>query len=243
MTRASNSPPSYVKESSFLSPKDFEFSLILPIINSVTICHRCPTYEAKCWTVGLRSSDWKMGVCFSLLTCWVWTQLPYEEMLATILSQLLRVWDPGWPRAERGRGRNATWSKHGDVPSSMWGAGGRGNAAQESIEHLKQCIWRVNRTLRITLGSNLHWPIRTSVQEMGYREGMCDKLTILSSLNKKGRKEGGKKEERKKRSKEGRREGGRKEEERKEKKSPYCVSSLYQPRSFVSHFTFCSGYY
>ena len=53
---------------------------------------------------------------------------------------------------------------------------------------------------------------------MGYREGMCDKLPILSSLNKKGRKEGGKKEERKKRSKEGRREGGRKEEERKEKK-------------------------
>lgn len=48
---------------------------------------------------------------------------------------------------------------------------------------------------------------------------MCDKLTILSSLNKKGRKEGGKKEERKKRSKEGRREGGRKEEERKEKKA------------------------
>lgn len=152
MTRASNSPPSYVKESSFLSPKDFEFSLILPVINSVAICHGCPTYDAKCWTVGLRSSDWKMGVCFSLLTRWVWTQLPYEEMLATILSQLLRVWDPGWPRAERSRGRNVTWSKHGDVPSSMWGAGGRGNAAQESIEHLKQCIWRVNRTLRITLG-------------------------------------------------------------------------------------------
>lgn len=76
MTRAPNSPPCSVKESPFLSLKDSKVFLILPIINSVTIHHRRPTYEAKCWSVGLRSSDRKTGVCFSLVTHWVWTRLP-----------------------------------------------------------------------------------------------------------------------------------------------------------------------
>ena len=108
MTRASNSPPSYVKESSFLSPKHYEFSLTLPIINSVTIGHRCPTYEAKCWTVGLRSSDWKMGVCVSLLTHWVWTQLPCEETLATRSNRTFTAAEGVGPRvamSKRGQGK------------------------------------------------------------------------------------------------------------------------------------------
>ena len=72
------------------------------------------------------------------------------------------------------------------------------------------------RTLRVTLGSKLYQPIRILVHEMGYREGMCDKLTIQSSLNLK-KKERERERERKEGRKEGKRERRRKKKGKKRK--------------------------
>ena len=191
-----------------------------------------------------------MGVCFSLLTHWVWTQLPYEEMLATRSDCTFIAAKGVGPRLatrRRGQGKECHLEQ-------VWG---------HSPFHVR-CRWqgkcwsgkhRTLETMHMEGEQNPEDYIRVKPTPTNQNISAGDRmqrrnvwLTNQSIFLKQERKEGRKGEREKewrKEIKKGRGEGERKEEERKEKekKSPYCVSSLYQPRSFVSHFTFCSGYY